>query len=80
MPRLTAELIGESPQFTNPVRDWELDLRGRFRHGSGMCIYGCDYGRLDQTVEGQFASQSPSLLEESNCSCIHGLPAVLAGY
>lgn len=28
MPRLTAELIAESPQFTNPIRDWELDLRG----------------------------------------------------
>ena len=28
MPRLTAELIGESPQFTNAVKDWELDLRG----------------------------------------------------
>ena len=28
MPRLTAELIADSPQFTNPVKDWELDLRG----------------------------------------------------
>lgn len=28
MPRLTAELIAEAPQFTNPVKDWELDLRG----------------------------------------------------
>lgn len=28
MPRLTAELIAESPQFTNPVKDRELDLRG----------------------------------------------------
>ena len=29
MPRLTAELIGDSPQFTNAVKDWELDLRGK---------------------------------------------------
>ena len=28
MVRLTAELIAESPQFTNPVKDRELDLRG----------------------------------------------------
>ena len=30
MPRLTAELIAEAPQFTNPVKDWEVDLRGTF--------------------------------------------------
>lgn len=29
MPRLTAELIADSPQFTNAVKDWELDLRGK---------------------------------------------------
>ena len=29
MPKLTAELILESPQFMNPVRDWELCLRGK---------------------------------------------------
>ena len=34
MPRLTAEMIGESPQFTNAVRDWELDLRGEVTHNS----------------------------------------------
>ena len=28
MVRLTAELIADSPQFTNPVKDRELDLRG----------------------------------------------------
>ena len=28
MVRLTAELIADSPQFTNPVSDRELDLRG----------------------------------------------------
>ena len=28
MPRITSELIADSPQFTNPVKDWELDLRG----------------------------------------------------
>ena len=32
MPRLTAELIAEAPQFTNPVKDWEIDLRGAFNH------------------------------------------------
>jgi len=28
MVRLTADLIADSPQFTNPVSDRELDLRG----------------------------------------------------
>ncbi len=28
MPRLTAEMVAESPQFMNAVKDWELDLRG----------------------------------------------------
>jgi hypothetical protein len=37
MPRLTAELIAEAPQFTNPVKDWELDLRGEF---SSICLVG----------------------------------------
>ena len=31
MPRLIAELIAEAPQFTNAVKDWEIDLRGAFQ-------------------------------------------------
>lgn len=27
--KLTADLIADSPQFFNPNKDWELDLRGR---------------------------------------------------
>lgn len=38
MPRLTAELIAESPQFTNPVKEWELDLRGRDRAPWASCM------------------------------------------
>jgi hypothetical protein len=28
MPRLTAELVASSPQFMNPLKERELDLRG----------------------------------------------------
>ena len=43
MPRLTAELIADSPQFTNPVKDWELDLRGMNwnLHKSQACQISC---------------------------------------
>lgn len=30
MVKLTAELIEQSAQYTNPVRDRELDLRGKY--------------------------------------------------
>ena len=30
MVRLTADLIEQSAQYTNPVRDRELDLRGNY--------------------------------------------------
>ena len=66
MPRLTAEMITESPQFTNPVRDWELDLRGslsQISHSLNVIA-----------VEGQYPSHPHSHLEEGN-SCVHGLPA-----
>ena len=39
MPRLTAELIADSPQFTNAVKDWELDLRGKGAASKFMCIF-----------------------------------------
>jgi U2 small nuclear ribonucleoprotein A' len=28
MPRLTSELVASSPQFMNPLKERELDLRG----------------------------------------------------
>lgn len=42
MPRLTAELIADSPQFTNPVKDWELDLRGRNYKTRIEVIFKCE--------------------------------------
>ena len=71
MPRLTAELIAESPQFTNPVKDWELDLRG----GDGVlvdCTLFCG-----GAVEGYCAS--PDTLTDSRRVPVRvlGLPAVL---
>lgn len=34
MPRITVDLVDQAPQFTNPVRDRELDLRGQLRRSS----------------------------------------------
>ena len=39
MVRLTAELVMLSPQFTNTLKDRELDLRGRFE--SGLWVRSC---------------------------------------
>ena len=73
MPRLTAEMISESPQFTNPVRDWELDLRGELFEcykSKSWLLCGC-------VCRGPVCSPvALTLTEEGNSQCA-GLPALL---
>ena len=67
MPRLTAELIAESPQFTNPVKDRELDLRGKLSLAAFTEF---------MAVEGL----SPSNPCNSHALCGDSLVLVWAGY
>ena len=54
MPRLTAELIAEAPQFTNPVKDWEIDLRGAFARQTARLESTEEFARLFFVVLTQF--------------------------
>lgn len=57
MPRITAELIGDSPQFTNAVKDWELDLRGE----STFHAYGVYPVKYSSAVEGRTGTSTATL-------------------
>ena len=73
MPRLTAELIADSPQFTNAVKDWELDLRGKERIDllrlsvSNLLFIFC------RGLAGYMCGHSHATAE-SCCVCANGLP------
>ena len=43
MVKLTAELIEQSAQYTNPLRDRELDLRGTFSMRFSICFEWVGY-------------------------------------
>ena len=49
MVKLTPELIEQSAQYTNPVRDRELDLRGLFSHLSVYAWTPTGLGQVTRT-------------------------------
>ena len=69
MPRITVDLIDQSPQFTNPCRDRELDLRSRSHHQHQVrCVVGhMLHGALSPLfVTGDPHERGPATVEGRN--------------